>query len=132
MIQVHLHVLVIFQMGVFMKKMFLVALFALFFSMVGCVSAPHRSENSLMKTENGNTHVKIELHDNDPREIGSQINAFDKQCKRGNPRLGSEETCSYLTKGIGRIVSLEDKMAIVEFPASTVISSNTLFESVSK
>lgn len=115
-----------------MKKIFLVGLVSLSYFMVGCMSVPHRSEGAVSKTEEGKNQVRIELHSDDPTEIGSQINAMDKKCRRGSARLGAGEICSYSVKGTGRIISVNEKQAVVEFPSNVQLNAETLFESVVK
>ena len=85
-----------------------------------------------MKTEDGKTQVKVQLHKDDPTEIGSSVGAYEQKCRKVIRKDFDAERCSFYLVGTGKIISILEDAAMVEFPANVRISSSTTFESDSK
>ena len=115
-----------------MKKVSFLSILILPMFLIGCISTPHKADSHFMKTEDGRTHVKIQLHDDDPTEIGSLIGAYETKCKPVFRRGNDSESCSFQLIGMGRIIDLNKDVATVEFPSHVAVRPQMSFEASSK
>jgi len=115
-----------------MKKTYLLSLLLPLFT-VGCVSQPHRPENSPTKLENGNVQVQIKFHDDDVATQNTSVNAYDEQCKTVYRKDIDTVKCTKRLIGQGRVLMVApDKTSTVEFASEIPINSTTKFEVTNK